>query len=76
MRKIGSGTLFGISWLAWIGLVAFVLGLVLMHKMRFGQYVTGLGSDEESIRRAGVNTKCDRCGRLPARASPPVLQVF
>lgn len=57
MRKIGSGTLFGISWLAWIGLVAFVLGLVLMHKMRFGQYVTGLGSDEESIRRAGVNTK-------------------
>jgi simple sugar transport system permease protein len=57
MRKIGSGTLLGVSWLAWIAVVAVLLGLVLMYKMRFGQYITGVGSDEESIRRAGVNTR-------------------
>lgn len=57
MRKIGSGTLLGVSWLAWIAVVAVILGLILMYKMRFGQYITGVGSDEESIRRAGVNTR-------------------
>lgn len=57
MRRIGSDAFIGVSWLAWIGLGVFAAGLVLMHKMRFGQYVTGIGSNEESIRRAGVNTK-------------------
>lgn len=57
MRQIGSGSFLGISWLAWIGIVVFIAGLILMHKMRFGQYVTGIGSNEESIRRAGVNTR-------------------
>jgi simple sugar transport system permease protein len=57
MRRIGSDVFLGVSWLAWIALVVFAAGLVLMHKMRFGQYVTGIGSNEESIRRAGVNTK-------------------
>lgn len=57
MRRIGSDVFLGVSWLAWIALVVFTAGLILMHKMRFGQYVTGIGSNEESIRRAGVNTR-------------------
>ncbi|WP_426976932.1 ABC transporter permease [Pseudarthrobacter sp. O4] len=57
MRQIGSSSFLGISWLAWVGLLVFAAGLVLMHKMRFGQYITGIGSNEESTRRAGVNTK-------------------
>lgn len=62
MRRIGSGSLFGVSWLAWIGIVVFIAGLILMNKMRFGQYVTGIGSNEESIRRAGVNTRRIKMG--------------
>jgi simple sugar transport system permease protein len=55
--RIGQGTLLGLGYPAWLALVAVVLGILGLQRMRFGQYVTGIGSNEESVRRAGVNTR-------------------
>ncbi len=54
---IGQGRALGLSWATWIALGIVVIGAVLLHGTRFGQYVTGVGSNQESVRRAGVNTK-------------------
>ncbi len=55
--QIGQGRFLGITWVTWIGVVVAVIGAVLLHGTRFGQYITGIGSNQESVRRAGVNTK-------------------
>lgn len=57
LMTVGNSRFLGISFMAWIAIAMFFAGLVLMHFMKFGQYVTGIGSSEESVRRAGVNTK-------------------
>ncbi|GAA4611941.1 ABC transporter permease [Actinoallomurus liliacearum] len=56
VARIGAAKFLGFSALAWIALAAVVLGAVLLSTMRFGNYVNGIGSQEESVRRAGVNT--------------------
>ncbi|TDD74288.1 ABC transporter permease [Actinomadura darangshiensis] len=56
VAKIGEAKFLGFSALAWIALAAVVLGAVLLARTRFGGYVNGIGSQEESVRRAGVNT--------------------
>jgi simple sugar transport system permease protein len=40
-----------------VALVVALLGYVLLTKTKYGQYVTGIGSNEEAVRRAGVNTR-------------------
>ena len=40
-----------------IALVVVVIGYVLLNHTRFGFYVTGLGSNEEAVRRSGVNVR-------------------
>jgi simple sugar transport system permease protein len=56
VAKIGEATFLGFSALAWIALGTVVIGAVLLARTRFGGYVNGIGSQEESVRRAGVNT--------------------
>lgn len=56
VAKIGEAKFLGFSALAWIALAAVVIGAVLLARTRFGGYVNGIGSHEESVRRAGVNT--------------------
>lgn len=56
VAKIGEAKFLGFSALAWIALAAVVAGGVLLARTRFGGYVNGIGSQEESVRRAGVNT--------------------
>ncbi|QFG26356.1 ABC transporter permease [Actinomadura sp. WMMB 499] len=56
VAKIGRAEFLGFSALAWIALGTVVIGAVLLAKTRFGGYVNGIGSQEESVRRAGVNT--------------------
>ncbi|MCO5971908.1 ABC transporter permease [Actinoallomurus soli] len=56
VARIGAAKFLGFSALAWIALAAVVLGAVMLSTMRFGNYVNGIGSQEESVRRAGVNT--------------------
>ncbi|MDT7667224.1 MAG: ribose transport system permease protein, partial [Pseudonocardiales bacterium] len=50
-------TWLGFSVLAWIALATVAVGAVLLSRMRFGNYVNGIGAQEESVRRAGVNTQ-------------------
>ncbi|GAA2425063.1 ABC transporter permease [Actinomadura vinacea] len=56
VAKIGEAAFLGFSVLAWIALAVVLIGAVLLAKTRFGTYVNGIGSQEESVRRAGVNT--------------------
>lgn len=57
LARLGNMSFLGFSLSAWVALVVVVLGLILLNTTRFGQYVTGIGSNEESVRRAGVNTR-------------------
>lgn len=57
VAKLGTARWLGFSATAWIALVMVVLGVVLLHHTRFGQYVIGIGAASESVRRAGVNVK-------------------
>ena len=57
VAKIGDATWLGFSVLAWIALATVAVGAVLLSRMRFGNYVNGIGTQEESVRRAGVNTQ-------------------
>jgi simple sugar transport system permease protein len=55
--QIGQGKFLGLGYPAWLALIVVAIGILALQKMRFGQYVTGIGSNEESVRRAGINTK-------------------
>lgn len=57
VAKIGEAEFLGFSALAWIALGTAVIGGILLSRMRFGRYVNGIGAQEESVRRAGVNTR-------------------
>jgi simple sugar transport system permease protein len=57
VHKLGTASWLGFSASAWIALLVCIAGAVALNRMRFGKYVTGIGSDAESARRAGVNTK-------------------
>jgi simple sugar transport system permease protein len=54
--ELGRGFLFGIPCPIIIAVVAFLVGHILFNMTRFGIYVTGIGSNEEAVRRNGVNT--------------------
>lgn len=60
--NIGRGELFGFSVPSIISVLAAILGAIVLSRMRFGQYVTGVGSNEESVRRAGVDTRRIKMG--------------
>ena len=55
--QFGRATLLGINYQAWVALIVVIIGVVLLQHTRFGNYVNGIGAQEESVRRAGVNTK-------------------
>jgi ribose transport system permease protein len=55
VSDVGIGRVAGIPYLVLIALaVAIVLGIVLAQT-RFGRYTYAIGSNEEAVRRAGVN---------------------
>ena len=53
----GRGRLGVVPVPAIIALVVVVAGYVVLNHTRFGLYVTGIGSNEEGVRRAGVNVR-------------------
>ena len=55
--RVGTARWLGFSSSAWIAVLVVVLGLVALHRTRFGQYVVGIGAAEESVRRAGVDVR-------------------
>jgi simple sugar transport system permease protein len=54
--ELGRGFLFGIPCPIIIAALAILVGHILFNMTRFGIYVTGIGSNEEAVRRNGVNT--------------------
>ncbi|WP_027495429.1 ABC transporter permease [Rhodococcus sp. JG-3] len=55
--KLGTASWLGFSASAWIALAVVIVGAVALNRTRFGRYVTGIGSNVESVRRSGVNTR-------------------
>lgn len=55
--ELGRGRIGSIPIPVIIALVVVILGYVLLNQTRFGTYVTGIGSNEEGVRRAGVNVR-------------------
>ncbi len=54
---LGRGWIAGIPVPVILSLVVVITGIVLLNRTRFGLHVTGIGANEEAVRRAGVNTK-------------------
>lgn len=55
--ELGRGRLGPIPIPVILAFVAVLLGYVLLNHTRFGTYVTGIGSNEEGVRRAGVDVR-------------------
>lgn len=54
---IGRGRIGIIPVPAIIAVIVVIVGYLLLNNTRFGLYVTGIGSNEESVRRSGINTR-------------------
>lgn len=54
---LGRGRVGPLPVPALIAVVTVVVGYVLLNHTRFGLYVTGVGSNEEGVRRAGVDVR-------------------
>src|SRR5438445_217736 len=55
VNSVGFGNIVGqIPWLAVIAAVIVVLGIVLLHRTRFGLHTFALGSNPEAGRRSGL----------------------
>lgn len=54
---LGQGQLLGIYMPTWIALAVALVGIYVFNLTRFGRYVTAVGSNDEAIRRAGVDIR-------------------
>lgn len=54
---LGQGQIGPLPVPALIAFLVVALGWVVMNRTKYGQYITGIGSNEEAVRRAGVNTR-------------------
>ena len=57
LLPIGNGKLAGIYTPTWIAMVTIALGWYVFNHTRFGRYVVAVGSNAESLRRAGVDVR-------------------
>ncbi|CAM3132189.1 ABC transporter permease [Sporolactobacillus spathodeae] len=57
LNAIGQGRFLNIPVAALIALFVVVFGWVVLTQTKFGTYIIGIGSNEESVRRAGVAIK-------------------
>lgn len=54
---LGRGWLFGIPVPAIIAVVALIAGYLMLNNMRFGRYITAIGTNSEGARRSGIATQ-------------------
>jgi simple sugar transport system permease protein len=54
---LGQGRVAGVPVPAIVALIVAIIGWFLFTQTPFGRYVVGLGSNAESLRRTGVNTR-------------------
>lgn len=57
LLPIGNGKLAGLYAPTWIAVVVVALGWYVFNHTRFGRYVVAVGSNAESLRRAGVDVR-------------------
>lgn len=57
LLPIGNGKLAGLYTPTWIALVVVAAGWYVFNHTRFGRYVVAVGSNAESLRRAGVDVR-------------------
>lgn len=57
LTSIGVGSFFGVPVPAILAIVIMVIGVIALRNSRYGTYVTGIGANEEAVRRSGVNTR-------------------
>lgn len=57
LLPIGDGKLAGLYTPTWIALVTVAAGWYVFNHTRFGRYVVAVGSNAESLRRAGVDVR-------------------
>jgi simple sugar transport system permease protein len=57
LLPIGNGKFAGLYTPTWIALVTVALGWYVFNHTRFGRYVVAVGSNAESLRRAGVDVR-------------------
>lgn len=55
--ELGRGWVLGAPLPAWIAVSIAIAGIVVLNATRYGRYVTGIGSNMESVRRSGVNVR-------------------
>jgi simple sugar transport system permease protein len=54
---LGRGRIGDVPVPVLIALLVVMIGYILLNHTRFGFYITGLGSNEEAVRRSGVNVR-------------------
>lgn len=57
LLPFGNGKLAGLYAPTWIAVVTVALGWYVFNHTRFGRYVVAVGSNAESLRRAGVDVR-------------------
>ncbi|SDC96274.1 monosaccharide ABC transporter membrane protein, CUT2 family (TC 3.A.1.2.-) [Geodermatophilus telluris] len=57
LLPIGNGRLAGLYTPTWIAVVVVAAGWYVFNHTRFGRYVVAVGSNAESLRRAGVDVR-------------------
>jgi ribose transport system permease protein len=74
-RVLTKGSVIGVTFDVWLAILAVLLAGFVFQYTYFGRYVKSMGSNEESTRLAGVNTKLIRvltfaiCGLFAAVAA-------
>ncbi len=59
---LGRGWAAGLPLPVWLSIAVAATGYLLLNRTRFGLHVTAMGSNEEAVRRAGVNTRLVKLG--------------
>lgn len=61
--NISSGSLFGITWLPYLGIIAAVLGAIMwfvFNKTPHGKYMYAIGGNENAAEVSGINTTASK----------------
>ncbi|GEN88483.1 ABC transporter permease [Oceanobacillus sojae] len=56
ISQLGQGRVLGVPIAVVFAAIFVALGILLLRSTKYGNYVTGIGINEEAIRRTGVNT--------------------
>lgn len=72
-RSFGCGDLFGVESGVSMALVLLALAFPLLYRMRWGHYLTALGSNPEALQRSGVRSVLYRVGCFAAMGALAAL---